>query len=166
MRVIRHWIRRMKRKFNNIKELDAAIIFSTNVMNEQTENNKQTNCFLKIVIRKRISLPLEAIQVTLTGSSVKSAEHMANINTKIKLILLVALGQDKQKLWSLWLVLPQCDFCVPAWRIRTTWMASCKGPIAEFYVKQQLCTCSTFFCTFLCRHCTTTTWNYQVPHFG
>ena len=88
----------MKRKFNNIKELDAAIIFSTNVMNEQTENNKQTNCFLKIVIRKRISLPLEAIQVTLTGSSVKSAEHMANINTKIKLILLVALGQDKQKL--------------------------------------------------------------------
>ena len=62
----------------------------------------------------------------------------------------------------LWLVLPQCDFCVPAWRFCTTWMASCKGPITEFYVKQQLCTCSTFFCTFLCRHCTTTTWNYQA----
>ena len=88
----------MKRKFNNITDLDAAIIFSTNVMNEQTENNKQTNCFLKIFIRKPISLPLEAIHVTLTGSSVKSAEHMAKINTKIKLILLVALGQDKQKL--------------------------------------------------------------------
>jgi len=78
----------MKRKLNNIKDLDATIIFSTNVMNEQTENNKQTNCFLKIFIRKPISLPLEAIHVTLTGSSVKSAEHMAKINTKIKLICL------------------------------------------------------------------------------
>ena len=53
----------------NIKDLDAAIMFSTNVMNEQTENNKQTNCFLKIFIRKPISLPLKAIHVTLTGSS-------------------------------------------------------------------------------------------------
>ena len=59
----------MKRKFNNIKDLDAAIIFPTNVMNEQTENSKQTNCFLKIFIRKPISLPLEAIHVTRTGSS-------------------------------------------------------------------------------------------------
>ena len=25
--------------------------------------------------------------------------------------------------------------------------------------KQQLCTCITLFCTFLCRRCTTTTWN-------
>ena len=73
----------MKRKFNNIKDLDAAIIFSTNVMNEQTENNKQTNCFLKIFIRKPISLPLEVIHITLTGSSVKSAEHMPKINTKM-----------------------------------------------------------------------------------
>ena len=53
----------------NIKDLDAAIMFSTNVMNEQTENNKQTNCFLKIFIRKLISLTLKAIHVTLTGSS-------------------------------------------------------------------------------------------------
>ena len=53
----------------NIKDLDAAIMFSTNVMNEQTENNKQTNCFLKIFIRKPISLPLKGIHVTLTGSS-------------------------------------------------------------------------------------------------
>ena len=52
----------------NIKDLDAAIMFSTNVMNEQTENNKQTNFFLKIFIRKPISLPLKAIHVTLTGS--------------------------------------------------------------------------------------------------
>ena len=47
----------------NIKDLDAAIMFSTNVMNEQTENNKQTNCFLKIFIRKSITLPLKAIHV-------------------------------------------------------------------------------------------------------
>ena len=62
-----------------------AIMFSTNVMDEQTENNKQTNCFLKIFIRKPISLPLKAIHVTLTGSSgsVSTAEHMAKISTKI-----------------------------------------------------------------------------------
>ena len=39
----------------NIKDLDTAIMFSTAVMNEQTENNKKTNCFLKIYIRKPIS---------------------------------------------------------------------------------------------------------------
>ena len=39
----------------NIKDLDTAIMFSTTVMNEQTENNKKTNCFLKIYIRKPIS---------------------------------------------------------------------------------------------------------------
>ena len=31
--------------------------------------------------------------------------------------------------------------------------------------KQQLCTCITLFCTFLCRHCTTTTWNVLIPPF-
>ena len=51
------------------KDLDVAIMFSTNVMNEQTENNIQTNCLLKIFIRKPISLPLKAIHITLTGSS-------------------------------------------------------------------------------------------------
>ena len=41
----------------NIKNLDAAIMFSTNVMhvNEQTESNKQTNCYLKFFFRKPIS---------------------------------------------------------------------------------------------------------------
>ena len=34
----------------------------------RTENNKQTNCFLKISIRKLISLPLKAIHLALTGS--------------------------------------------------------------------------------------------------
>ena len=28
--------------------------------------------------------------------------------------------------------------------------------------KKQLCTCITLFCTFLCRPCTTTTWNDQI----
>ena len=45
-----------------------AIMFLTNVMNKQTENNKLTNCFLKIFIRKPKSFPLKAIHVTLTGS--------------------------------------------------------------------------------------------------
>ena len=31
--------------------------------------------------------------------------------------------------------------------------------------KQQLCTCITLFCTFLCRHCTTTMWNVLIPPF-
>ena len=31
--------------------------------------------------------------------------------------------------------------------------------------KQQLCTCITLFCTFLCRHCTTTTWNFIFSRF-
>ena len=53
----------------NIKDLDAAIMFSTNVMKEQTENNKQTNCILKIFIQKPTSLLLKAIHVTPTGSS-------------------------------------------------------------------------------------------------
>ena len=29
----------------------------------------------------------------------------------------------------------------------------------NYYAKQQLCTCSTHFCTFLSRVCTTSTWN-------
>ena len=31
--------------------------------------------------------------------------------------------------------------------------------------KQQLCTCITLFCTFLCRRCATTTWNFLVSRF-
>ena len=31
--------------------------------------------------------------------------------------------------------------------------------------KQQLCTCITIFCTFLCRRCTTTTWKYLISRF-
>ena len=32
--------------------------------------------------------------------------------------------------------------------------------------KQQLCTCIMLFCTFLCRQCTTTTWNCLIPRFS
>ena len=31
--------------------------------------------------------------------------------------------------------------------------------------KQQLCTCITLFCTFLCRQCTTTTWKCLISRF-
>ena len=31
--------------------------------------------------------------------------------------------------------------------------------------KQQLCTCITLFCTFLCRRCTPTTWNFIFSRF-
>ena len=31
--------------------------------------------------------------------------------------------------------------------------------------KQQLCTCITLFCTFVCRHRTTTTWKYLISRF-
>ena len=31
--------------------------------------------------------------------------------------------------------------------------------------KQQLCTCIALFCTFLCRHCTTATWEYLISRF-
>ena len=31
--------------------------------------------------------------------------------------------------------------------------------------KQQLCTCITLFCTFLCRRCTTTTWKCPISRF-
>ena len=61
-------------------------MFLTNVVNEQTENNKQTNCFLKILIRKPIRLPLKAIHTDWIVDSypqVKSAEHVAKINTKV-----------------------------------------------------------------------------------
>ena len=33
------------------------------------------------------------------------------------------------------------------------------------WAKQQLCTCSTLFCKFLCRHCTTTTWKCVISRF-
>ena len=59
-------MRRMKSKLIRLQM--PAIMFSTNVMNEQTENNRQTNCFLKMFIGKPISVPLKAIHVTLTGS--------------------------------------------------------------------------------------------------
>ena len=68
----------------NIKDLDAAIMFSTNVMNEQTENNKQTNCFLKIhKFTVKSNSRTHWLDRQDPFPQVKSAEHMAKINTKI-----------------------------------------------------------------------------------
>ena len=49
---------RIKRKLYLSNKM-PVIMFSTNVMNEPTENEKQTNCFLKIFIRK---LQLKAVK--------------------------------------------------------------------------------------------------------
>ena len=58
----------------------------------------------------------------------------------------VALGQDKQmklpfqNYVCLLFVLSQWgEFCFPAWRFCTTWMASCKGPIATLGSVNSLC---------------------------
>ena len=37
-----------------------------------------------------------------------------------------------------------------------------KKAIGLYLAKQQLCTCITLFCTFLCRRCTTTTWKCLI----
>ena len=37
--------------------------------------------------------------------------------------------------------------------------------VIVWLAKQQLCTCITLFCTFLCRHCTTTAWNCLISRF-
>ena len=71
--------------------LCLTITFLTNVMNEKTENNRQTNCFLKSFIRKPISLPSIKSNSRNTDwivdpftqlTHVKSVEHMGKINTK------------------------------------------------------------------------------------
>ena len=36
---------------------------------------------------------------------------------------------------------------------------------ADKMAKQQLCACVTCFCTFLCRHCTTTRWKSLISRF-
>ena len=37
-------------------------------------------------------------------------------------------------------------------------------PIGLITKKQQFCACITLFCTFLCPHCTTTTWKCLISH--
>ena len=62
-------------------------------------------------------------------------------------------------LWLLWLLLLLGSF----WR----WRQRKRQKSNRFSLtKQQLCTCITLFCThFLCRHCTTSTWNFLISHF-
>ena len=47
------------------------------------------------------------------------------------------------------------------WRLHCTTRTSKKVWLA----KQQLWTCKELFGTFLCRHCTTSTWNYLISRF-
>ena len=63
-------------------------MFSTNVMNKQTENNKQKNCFLKLFYSKTHKFTVKSNSrntdwIVDSYPQVKSAEHMAKINTKI-----------------------------------------------------------------------------------
>ena len=78
---------RIKRKLYLSNKM-PAIMVSTNVMNKPTENNKQTNCFLKIFIQKLISFTVKSNSrntdwIVDRFPQVKSAEYMAKINTKI-----------------------------------------------------------------------------------
>ena len=49
---------------------------------------------------------------------------------------------------------------------RRRWRQRGRQKIKRFRLtKQQLCTCITLFCTFLCRRCTTTTWKRLISRF-
>ena len=63
-------------------------MFLTNVMNKQTENNKHTNCFLNVFYSKthKFTVKSNSINTDWIADSypqVKSAEHVAKIDTKI-----------------------------------------------------------------------------------
>ena len=63
-------------------------MFLTNVMNKQTENNKQTNCFLKLFYSKTHKFTINSNSLNTdwivdSYPQVKSAEHVAKISTKI-----------------------------------------------------------------------------------
>ena len=63
-------------------------MFSTNVMNKQTENNKQKNCFLTLFYSKTHKFTVKSNSrntdwIVDSYPQVKSAEHVAKINTKI-----------------------------------------------------------------------------------
>ena len=62
--------------------------------------------------------------------------------------LVVHLCHTVEQGVSLLFVLPQCDFCSPAWRFCTTWVASCKRPfklIVSKWFKQLV----PFWCTWV-----------------
>ena len=65
-----------------------AIMFLTNVMNKQTENNKHTNCFLNVFYSKTHKFTVKSNSsntdwIVDSYPQVKSAEHVAKIDTKI-----------------------------------------------------------------------------------
>ena len=47
----------------------------------------------------------------------------------------------------------------------TTRRTSKKQLVEHSQTKKQLCTCITLFCTFVCRHCTTTTGKCLISRF-
>ena len=57
-------------------------------------------------------------------------------------------------------------FLYISWRYRMTTRTTTATRTSKnnrfYWAKQQLCTCITLFCTFLCLHCTTTKWNDQI----
>ena len=62
----------------------------------------------------------------------------------------------------------KCDVMLP-WKhyfwmtTKPMTMAVARRMAKNVYInKQQLCTCITLFCTFLCRRCTATTWNFLM----
>ena len=65
-----------------------AIMFLINVMNKQTENNKHTNCFLNVFYSKTHTFTVKSNSIKTdwivdSYPQVKSAEHVAEIDTKI-----------------------------------------------------------------------------------
>ena len=65
-----------------------AILFLTNVMNKQTEINKHTNCFLNVFYSKTHTFTVKSNSINTdwivdSYPQVKSAEHVAEVDTKI-----------------------------------------------------------------------------------
>ena len=63
-------------------------MFLTNVMNKQTENNKHTDCFLHVFYSKTHTFTVKSNSINTdwiadSYPQVKSAEHVAKIDTKI-----------------------------------------------------------------------------------
>ena len=50
-------------------------------------------------------------------------------------------------------------------KIRWRWWWEEHHNINRFNKQKKHCTCSTLFCTFLCHHCTTTTWKWLTSRF-
>ena len=68
----------------------------------------------------------------------------------------------KKKYWSSIRPLAPVTVFEPYKTTTTTATGTSKNNMFLKWAKQQFCTCIPLFCTFLCLHCTTTTWNNQI----